>query len=124
MPAYLALLAIALRVLLPALHDHRAHQHADGHCCTAAPAGPTCSCGASHGPRAPSIVAAPCRDAGCLACELELTAPGSPVPVPLALPHPGAVRAPLLRRSRSNRPALRLRRHRARAPPATTLHRR
>ena len=123
LPAWLALLALALRLLLPALHDHRAHRHADGACCAAA-AAPGCACGRSHAPKVPAIAAAVDKAAPCLICELELAAPGAPVPVPLALLRPGAMHIRPLLHGRSARRRPRLHRHRARAPPKTTLRRR
>lgn len=116
LPAWLALLALCLRIALPGLHDHGPQANeatADPHVVAAAP-------GAAS-PAADSLQPATADDHGaCAACEFELATPGGAVPVPVALPAlvrqctlplptPAAPRAPPPQGQ-----------HLARAPPSTT----
>lgn len=86
LPLWLCVLAMLVRMSLPALHDHGAHgAHAAGTCHHAA-ATAHCSCGGPHAPSPPTF-ALPIADEGpCFACELELATPGAAVPVRLSLP--------------------------------------
>lgn len=127
LPAWLAALALLLRIALPGLHEHGHHGHwhgdAQAACCHAEPA-PACPCGHDHRPP-PLVASAATAPAGpCHACALELANPGGDVPVVVAIPARRAARAPPFRAARTARERLRCHRHRARAPPGPTPARR
>ncbi|MGE3174828.1 MAG: hypothetical protein AB7O97_19515 [Planctomycetota bacterium] len=80
--AWLCLLALAIRLLLPVMHTH-------AHCAAATSAATTaCTCGAHHGdgmqPAPPTRAQSTDDLAGlacaCFACELEHGVPGAPPP--------------------------------------------
>jgi hypothetical protein len=122
-PVWLALLALSLRLALPALHHHGEHAlHAHASVCHAEILHGTCL----HGAAAPgSTTNAPAADAegdhdACLACELELSSPGAPVPVPLVFAQP--LRKQALQQAPPRRllVAHRIEPQSARAPPGMT----
>ncbi|MCB9879499.1 MAG: hypothetical protein H6835_18040 [Planctomycetes bacterium] len=92
--ACLAVLALLLRILLPALHDHHGHRHlagpaADHDGAVAA----VCCCGHVHTPApttAPGDGQIDAAEVGhghfCVACEVELGTPGACAALPPALP--------------------------------------
>ncbi|MBL9078745.1 MAG: hypothetical protein JNL08_14650 [Planctomycetes bacterium] len=118
------LLALWLRTLLPALHDH-GPCHGGGP--VPAPATAACSCGHHHAAtpargtaedraQPATGVLPPCH---CLACELEVGVPGALPPPPAELVRSGAVRA-LQPLQRSDPARDRARAYASRAPPAAT----
>ncbi len=117
------LLALAVRLLLPALHTHT-HTH------RAAANGPTpvaCSCGHHHatsraGRRDERAVESPAdalAETACLACEIELSTPGAPPPPPILLVHRGAPGAPAEVAADEVRPVDLVFAPPSRAPPST-----
>ena len=78
-----ALLALLLRLLLPALHDERAHRSS-----AASSTAVLCSCGQYHAPardhgapeRAERADPAATEAHVCLACQVQASTPGSPPP--------------------------------------------
>lgn len=77
----LALLAVLVRVLMPALHTHGDHHHT-GLSTQIAGHATTCSCGAVHAPPVDDHDGERCTDGetsvaahACLACEIEASTP-------------------------------------------------
>lgn len=123
-PVWLALLSLLLRMALPALHHHH---EPTGHECAchhepaaSVPANPAGTAAAPGTVEATANDHPGCLHDGCLACELELSTPGTPVPVPVVLAEPQRKEA--LQLAAAPRPQLanRTEPQSARAPPAPT----